>query len=394
MKPRLDGLLILSYFFPPMSNGPAFVMESLLAQLDVRGSTVYCGRPGRYSDHLDRPSRVDTTVRQFDLPPGLSLADGRLRLGAAANVLLSLALAVSAARTLRRPEIRGLLVVYPKQHFLLAALLAALTTRKPLAVYFMDVYVEGLPRGRTIARLIERWVARRASVVFAMSEPHAEHLARKFPRARVVELPHPCEEDHVLPERRLPGTPSIVFTGAVYEAQADAIRRLVAALDLLPDLDPQLHLFSQTAADDLQREGIRPGKRVHIQQATRSESRAAQRAADVLFLPLAFEARRDVVVTASPSKLPEYLAAGRPILVHAPPTAYVVAYARERGFAEVVDVPDADALARAVERLAADEDLRRRLISAGAQTLEEHRVERVAETLRTSLERLVAAPTP
>jgi hypothetical protein len=86
-----------------------------------------------------------------------------------------------------------------------------------------------------------------------------------------------------------------------------------------------------------------------FRRTTRSESRVAQRAAGVLFLPLAFNAKREVVSTASPSKMPEYLAAERPILVHAPPFSYVVRYAREHQFAEVVDAADEDAIAHAIE---------------------------------------------
>ena len=124
----------------------------------------------------------------------------------------------------------------------------------------------------------------------------------------------------------------------------------------------------------------RPGQRQQV-----------QRAADILFLPLAFDAPELVQTTSSPSKLPEYLAAGRPILVHAPRTAYLCAYARERLFAEVVDVADVDELARAVERLATDTELQRQLVAAAGQTLEEHRAGHVAERLRASLENMLSA---
>jgi glycosyltransferase involved in cell wall biosynthesis len=390
-RPRLvedGGLLILSYFMPPMSVGPAFVIDALLGSLDLSGSLVFTGRPGRYGAHRDTPSRVNADVRRFDLPGWWPESDGLLRLRGIGNVLVALRVALAAVRVLHRREIRGLLVVYPKQHFLLAGTLASLFTLKPFAVYFMDVYVEGLPRGRSIARVIEHLVGRRASVVFAMSEPHREHLAARFRRAQVVELPHPYEEEIEVDGPALHGEPAIVFTGAVYDAQADAIRRLIRVLDTLPSLDPHLYLFSQTSVDDLAREGIREGERVHVRQATRSESRAAQRAAGVLFLPLAFDAKSEVVSTASPSKMPEYLAAARPILVHAPPFSYVVRYAREHQFAEVVDSTDEEALAHAIERLTRDERRRAELVGAARETLEPHRAPRVAETLRLSLRSL------
>jgi glycosyltransferase involved in cell wall biosynthesis len=389
-KPRLEGLLILSYFFPPMSNGPSFMMESLLAQLDVRGSTVFCGRPDRYSDHLDRPSRVQTNVRQFDLPAWWPVSDGRLRIGAIGNVLAAFWVAAATVRALRRPDIRGLLVVYPKQHFLLAALVAASISRKPFAVYFTDVFVEGLPRGRAIARLLERFVRRRANLVFAMNDALRLHLERRLPGVPIVTLPPVYEEE---PQRgselELAGRPSVVFTGAVYSAQADALRRLITALDRLDDLDTCLHLVSQMEPAELALVGITESDRVRLRRTTRAGARAAQRAGDILFLPLAFDSPELVQTTSSPSKMPEYLAAGKPVLVHAPATSYLAAYARARGFAEVVDEPDVDLLAAAIKRLATDDALRRKLVAASMETLEEHRVEGVARTLHAALEQML-----
>jgi glycosyltransferase involved in cell wall biosynthesis len=80
--------------------------------------------------------------------------------------------------------------------------------------------------------------------------------------------------------------------------------------------------------------------------------------ADVLFLGLGFEtAHPDVIRTAAPAKLPEYMASGRPILVHAPRGSHVAEYGREAGFAEVVDVPDEQALRVALLRLLEDAEL-------------------------------------
>jgi glycosyltransferase involved in cell wall biosynthesis len=188
-----------------------------------------------------------------------------------------------------------------------------------------------------------------------------------------------------LPEAALGGDPAIVFTGAIYDAQAEALRRLVRALDRPELAGARLHLRSQLPPEIVAESGIEAGPRVTLAAASVEESLAAQRAADVLFLPIAFDANEAVRRTASPSKLPEYLAAGRPILVHAPPDAYVTRYAREHGFAEVVDVPDEAALAAAVRRLATDEALGAQLVAAARETLRRHEVPAVAERFRAAL---------
>ncbi|OGB84882.1 hypothetical protein A2994_03650 [candidate division Kazan bacterium RIFCSPLOWO2_01_FULL_48_13] len=50
----------------------------------------------------------------------------------------------------------------------------------------------------------------------------------------------------------------------------------------------------------------------------------------------------------------DYLIAGRPILVHAPSNSYLVRYAKENNFAEIVDRENIADLQAAIRRLLAD----------------------------------------
>ncbi len=83
--------------------------------------------------------------------------------------------------------------------------------------------------------------------------------------------------------------------------------------------------------------------------------------ADVLFLPMSFRAEVEKNVRLCfPSKLVEYCAAGRPVLIWAPPYSSAVRWAKEHsGFAEIVDADSDDDLSAAVERLR-DQGLRER----------------------------------
>ena len=71
-----------------------------------------------------------------------------------------------------------------------------------------------------------------------------------------------------------------------------------------------------------------------------------------------------MIRTALPGKTAEYMVSGTPILVHAPPYAYISRYAREAGWGYVVDSPDPDRLAEAIRRLLSDFSLRTRLTEA------------------------------
>ncbi len=95
-----------------------------------------------------------------------------------------------------------------------------------------------------------------------------------------------------------------------------------------------------------------------------SEMPAIQAAADILFVGLSFETRFPLLInTSSPGKTCEYLASGRPILVHAPKECYVAAYATERGFAHVVGENNVEALKRGILKLVSDQDYAKQLVA-------------------------------
>ncbi len=156
--------------------------------------------------------------------------------------------------------------------------------------------------------------------------------------------------------------PSIVYTGAVYEAQYSAIRNLLAALECRPQLRAKLHLYTRYAREELMNEGLSRDKIVYHDPVTPTEMPGIQRAADILFLPLALRsAYPELINTSNPAKMGEYLATGRPILVHAPADSFIAWYFREHECGLVVDSEDPGLLAGGVERLLNDEPLRRRL---------------------------------
>jgi glycosyltransferase involved in cell wall biosynthesis len=84
--------------------------------------------------------------------------------------------------------------------------------------------------------------------------------------------------------------------------------------------------------------------------------------ADILFLPLAFASEyREIIRTAAPGKICEYLSARRPVLVHAPADSFTAWYFREHDCGVVADTNDPVELAHALERLIVDPELRNRV---------------------------------
>ena len=153
----------------------------------------------------------------------------------------------------------------------------------------------------------------------------------------------------------------IVYTGAVGPLQFEPFRNLLAAMARLDRRNVRLHLYTAQSPARLESEGIRGPVVVHPPQPL-SAMPALQQQADVLFLPLALHSDHpDIVRTAAPGKMGEYLAACRPILVHAPPDSFLAWYFRDHQCGIVVDRSDPAELAAALELVLSDPALRARL---------------------------------
>jgi hypothetical protein len=102
---------------------------------------------------------------------------------------------------------------------------------------------------------------------------------------------------------------------------------------------------------------------------------------------MAFRTTSPLVVNLSlPSKVLEYFAAARPILVHAPAASFIAHYAREKGFAAVVDTPDPKELSRAVRDLIVDTARSKALVERGLSTLKEHDAKTLSRRVQLDLE--------
>ncbi|WP_440950007.1 glycosyltransferase [Methanosphaerula subterraneus] len=157
------------------------------------------------------------------------------------------------------------------------------------------------------------------------------------------------------------GEKKIVYTGAIYAAHFDAFRDLIEAIRSLNRDDIKVHLYTTQSQANLEAEGIRGPVVYHKHQPLSVISEVQQRA-DVLFLPLAFNsAYPEVIRTSAPGKTGDYLASGRPILVHAPADSFVSWYFKEHECGIVVDQKDPAALASALYAILSDKDVQARL---------------------------------
>ncbi|WP_164985783.1 glycosyltransferase [Bosea sp. Tri-44] len=272
-----------------------------------------------------------------------------------------------------------------------AAAIAAKRLQLPFVAYLFDDPVYQWEKGayRSLARFWEkRWAARAAKVIVP-NEVLAEDVRARVPSASIAIVRNPADLAQIAPRDlaagqtlrpRPPPTAqapwTVLYTGSVYSAQASAFQNLIAALDRTGG---RFHLHVHTAQSETQvRDNGLVGPFVrrfdHLPQA---QALTRQREADILFLPLAFESPiPEVVRSSAPAKIAEYLASGRPIIVHAPRGSFVSSFftAREAGL--VVDQPDVDALAQALTRLSENATLQANLVANARAAAKEFGVDR------------------
>ena len=181
-----------------------------------------------------------------------------------------------------------------------------------------------------------------------------DQLRHRFPR-------RPLERSRPL---------NIVYTGSVYSAQADSLKRLSEAIDLLnaEGFSLHLHVHGPQPCQDVLRELPTRGIAFHP-PVSNTESAALQVQADILFLPLSFTCEfPQLIRTSAPGKFGEYLASGTPVLVHAPGDSFPITFVKQHACAAACDLPDSRELARSLAEMIATpeacEAMRQRAIDA------------------------------
>lgn len=308
-------------------------------------------------------------------------------INAAVNVALALLAGVRAARLARRVDAAWIVSVADEGFSPLAAAVGAALSGRPHVLMVFDLWEENAYTEfeQKVARRFERRILAGASCVVVHNEQMAMHYANKHGITCDV-LPTSVELGPA-PAFSLPARdrPEVLFAGAVYWAQEDAVRRLSRVVSRHALDFTILGPWADRGA--LAARGIEPTRLEADLPALRFQARLA--AADVLFLGLSFDsAYPDVVRTAAPAKLPEYMASGRPILIHAPRGSHVAEYARGEDFAEVVDTPDDGALERGLLSTLDDPERgRARSVRARRLAVERHELGKVRESFERILEK-------
>lgn len=253
-------------------------------------------------------------------------------------------------------------------------------TKLPLYLFMFDLYQGNFfpfPGG-PLARIFEPKLFKTAEKIVVTNDGTKEFYIRRYGQAVASKIfvIHNAAFGGAYKELATTYDPkppyTILFTGRIYWPQIGALKNLVKAVEAMNDPNFKLKFYCPNPKEYLERIGLNSPK-IEWSVAAPKEMPAIQSSADILFLPLSWGTKsQQIIDTATPGKLTDYLAAGRPMLIHAPASSTLIAYAKQRQFAAVVDTEDIDALQATIRKIVSDIPASRALIENAKKTFDEN----------------------
>jgi len=214
-------------------------------------------------------------------------------------------------------------------------------TKVPYSIFLFDIYKGNkfAPARIPVATALDKKIITNARKVFAAGEGIGEYYQKLYGKTCIT-IANSCEIPAKVPMARQVKLPmKIVYAGAYYWAQEEAIERVRSATKKLPWV--KFDLYSHDAK-------ARGHSGVSFRQSIR-----LQREADAILVPLSFSTGvfSEVIRTAPTGKLVECLVSGTPIVVHAPKDAWISGYIRKHKAGLVVDEPSEEAIRKSLAKL-------------------------------------------
>ena len=390
MNPNTQAKILLISHEPPPGKGASARILYRLFNLFQNDSYIVLTTPF----HIKFPSDFSLKLKlpcKYYYSVGVYPGTHYTKWIALKEWLLVFIMLIKCLYVVSKENINRILVHPIRGTFLLTAYLAHKITKIPLYLYIFDLFEENKRIGlqRVLAGLIERLAMRSASNIFVMSEGLQDHYLNKY-NIKATLLPHPIDlKDNIVRQEKTDAKSEakykiLLTAGMIYHAHFDAIINLIRATGGMPDLE--FHIYTRNTEKYLKRYGINGSNVVYCGYEDSKNISIIQKNADILFLPIAFNSPSpEIIKTASPGKLPEYLVSGTPILVHAPPYAYISWYARKYGWGFVVDKPEPEILKNAILKLISDKKLQQDLKNNAQKTVLLHDLNRVVGIFKKGL---------
>lgn len=374
------GLVVTQYYWPEMvGSGPyCSDLAEHLARQQWRVQVFTC-RPhypagavhANYRDGAgDREHRNGVTIRR--VPPWRPDKRGAASRIASEAVFLARGLWALATGTVRRAD----LVVSLCPSILTVLLGCLAVRRRGRHVALVHDIQSGLAEALNMAggravlavmRRVERMVLNRTDMVLVLSDEMRIQLQRQGVTAPIDVLPLWVDARRIAPGEAEPGSaqpPTVLYSGNFGRKQA--LQQVVDMAAILQQRTGDIRIIlrgegseKQALIDQAEAHGLRNVRFAPLVPAEHLAAALAE--ADIHLVPQ----DANTADFAVPSKAYAILAAGRPFVAAAREGSQLWRLMEESGALICVPAGDAGALADAVERLARDPELRRRLGEQG-----------------------------
>jgi hypothetical protein len=338
-------VVIATVSYPPDMTAVSVVMHNLLSKFNPESYTVVTAR--RTNDMLAK-NRARETVHYISSSVRFSSRIDKVWQRRQVPLMV-----VRLTRIVKRLRPRVIVAVYPDYYFLNAVQAAAKTTRTPWMAYLHDTVAEAMshtPLAKE-AEKVQKQTFAEASNILVMSRGMADLYKKKYGLATTpLEHTYPETVTDTLPKD--PPLRQAFWSGTIYAINAHAVSRIAQALK---NVDCTLLLTMKNSITTLEKLGV---SGPHLKEAfcpTREEYLSVLQQQGILVLALDYPdespIHEDELSTIFPTKTPEYLASGRPILVHCPDHYFMARFIKENGCGVVVSERSVAALEEACRYL-------------------------------------------
>lgn len=386
-------VLVVAVSLPPMPHAVAFVVENLSRQFSKEDLLIAgefrSGNKG-YVRPADVP-QIEYVSKEWTWPKRGQKYVRWLRWIETPAIVRRL------RKLIRQQKTDAVLAIFPDERLLLAAHLAAKREGVAYFPWYHNTYAENR---RGLAKIFGNWLQPKTfaatDIVFVMSEGMQTAWQRSYPGVRFEPLVHTFSDDLPKPEPLPPVhyPTRTVFLGNLNDSNLEAMGRM---RDLVNESDDfRMMVYSGSSPWFFQKVGI-CGPHITHENISDEALMNGLKSHDILLLPHGFTGNADPIEyeTIFPTRTIPYLLAGRPILAHTPPHAFLTRWLRRHDCAEIVDTPDMNALRAAANRLRTDDARREELVRNARKAVEMFHAPRVMrefrEMIAESLKRRAAA---
>ncbi|MHA1364839.1 MAG: hypothetical protein ACTSP5_00305 [Candidatus Heimdallarchaeota archaeon] len=247
-----------------------------------------------------------------------------------------------------------------------AAFLASKITRTHFVPYIFDDFAyQTTGAWRLFSRVLEKYILKRSSNIIVTNEyMQAEYLKRYGVASTIIHNPTTFFEEKTTKEK-LPFSKNkvnIVYTGAIYSAQIDALYNLVQGIIASQRTNIELHLYTDTSLEILKKHHLIEDFVKYHEHVSSEKIPYILTNAQILFLPLAFDSHiPEVIRSASPGKMGDYLASEGLILVNAPADSFINWYFTHHKCGVVVSTKNPKELGEALVTIIDNKELQEKL---------------------------------